>query len=177
MVGKGSFYESSIRIPLVVRIPGQQPQVRTELVSLGDLTATILSLAGCRIPEYADSRVLPGVHGLSAGAVRHHLVGTLSEGWMIYDGRWKLAKYITGEVVLFDLLEDPEEQNNLAGDRAVNGRLLELDSTLSREIQASLIVSHHDRKVYSDKPPTEDEEFGRRGWRRTYPRSVMDSLR
>ena len=35
---------------------------------------------------------------------------------MIYDGQWKLCKYSTGEVLLFDLSKDSNEQHNLMKD-------------------------------------------------------------
>jgi hypothetical protein len=40
----------------------------------------------------------------------------LTDGWCNFDGEWKLAKYATGESVLFNLIDDPDEQRNLAPD-------------------------------------------------------------
>jgi hypothetical protein len=96
---------------------------------------------------------------------------------MIYDGRWKLSKYATGEIVLFDLQEDPMEQINLAGERNLVDRYRQLDSILTQEILASSEESYHDRKVFEGKPPIDDEQFGKRGWKRPYPRSVTTEVR
>lgn len=53
-----AMYEDIYRIPGIIRIPGAAPQVRDELVSLTDCTATILELAGCDPSPAVDSRSL-----------------------------------------------------------------------------------------------------------------------
>ena len=44
------------------------------------------------------------------------IFGMLADGWMNFDGRYKLHRYSTGDELLFDLREDPTEQRNLAAD-------------------------------------------------------------
>lgn len=58
--GKGYLYDPGIHIPLIIHWPdGIEPrQVKTGLVSAVDITATILDLAGIKIPEYMDGRSL-----------------------------------------------------------------------------------------------------------------------
>jgi len=49
--GKNAYYEAACRIPLLVRHPGlEEPVFCQDLVSLTDVTATILALAGCGVP-------------------------------------------------------------------------------------------------------------------------------
>ena len=59
---KQFLYDGGIRVPLIIRWPGQlQPgSVRDELVSLIDLSATSLSWAGIEVPEYIEGRVFLG---------------------------------------------------------------------------------------------------------------------
>ena len=116
LIGKASFYESAWKIPLLARISGSVPgQVCNDLVDLLDVTATMLSTAGVDIPKHMDSRPLPGL-GLMGDSPRERIIGMLTDGWCNFDGEWKLAKYATGESVLFNLIVDPDEQRNLAPD-------------------------------------------------------------
>jgi arylsulfatase len=173
-IGKGTFYEGSIHVPLIVRLPeavratlGQAgAAVTDELVELGDVTATLLHLGGCTIPDYMDSIPLPGLG--ASRRERPYSIGMVSNGWMIYDGRWKLTKYATGEVLFFDLEQDPHEQQNLLHQPEHFARFLEFDSVLTQAIMHSITVSHYDRRVY-ESDLSQNPAFGREGWQRTYP--------
>jgi arylsulfatase A-like enzyme len=59
---KRSLYDSGLRVPLLIRWPGQvQPgTVDDELVSLLDLAPTVLSMAGVAIPAHMQGRVIVG---------------------------------------------------------------------------------------------------------------------
>ncbi len=138
--GKATFYESATHIPLLVRAPGNaEGTTCLDLVELRDVTATILALAGCDLPDYMDAQPLPTL-GLEGPSPRTHIFGYLTQSWMAFDGRYKLAKYSSatqgfepssdssnshtdpwkqhdmlsrGETHLFDLQNDPNEQHNL----------------------------------------------------------------
>lgn len=170
-IGKGTFYEGSIHVPLIVRpAGGVQAQVHSDLVALGDVTATMLALAGCDVPGYLDSKPLPRL-GLGKDRPRDYLYGMLAGGWMAFDGRWKLCKYDTGEHLLFDLDTDPLEQRNLIADPQASTDRARLDSALTQEIMRSVVLAHEDGRVYSaDK--SGDPVFGREGWQRPYPHQL-----
>ena len=113
--GKTSYYQAACHIPLLVCHPDFQASiVSNNLVTLTDVTATILGLAGCDIPTYMDATPLSGL-GLTDEGEREHIVGMLRNGWMLFDGTWKLCKYASG-AHLFNLEDDPDEQHNLARD-------------------------------------------------------------
>ena len=77
LIGKGTFYESSIHVPLIVHVPWtEEAAVCQDLVSLSDVTATMLCLAGCDVPEYMDSIPLPGL-GLPRSAPRECIIGMI----------------------------------------------------------------------------------------------------
>lgn len=183
LIGKGTFFESSCHIPLVVRPPRQnfdnkQPRQpanpRTDLVSLTDVTATLLASAGVGVPTYMDSLPLPGL-GLPTSK-RELLIGMLGGAWMAYDGEKKLAKYGTGETLMFDLVDDPEEQCNLLKEGASPNAWSQLDMAITTQIMRSIEFGHLDKQVYvSDL--SGDAEFGARGWARPYPNPLGDKLR
>ncbi|MEX0926926.1 MAG: sulfatase-like hydrolase/transferase [Dehalococcoidia bacterium] len=172
LIGKASFYESSIRVPLLVRLPdANSGTVSEDLVELRDVTATILQFAGIDLPDYMDARPLPGP-GMPGEIGRDRIFGLLSDGWMNFDGRYKLHRYSTGEVLLFDMQEDPQEQCNLAGDPAHAETLRRLEAELMQEIMESMNASMDDRLAHTGDL-SQDPAFGREGWQRPWPHPVM----
>ena len=170
LIGKGNFYEGSCRVPMLVRQPGHRATVDESLVSLMDVTGTLLGLAGVARPAHAQSLPLPGL-GLE-GPRRERLYGFLSGGVMNLDGRHKWVKYAGGESLLFDLDTDPQEQTNLA-DTADGRRVARrLDGELTARWLRSTQAAHSDRLV-AHGPLWDSVEFGRSGWQRTYPQSLQ----
>ncbi|MFE3108012.1 sulfatase-like hydrolase/transferase [Kitasatospora indigofera] len=119
-----AMYEDIYRIPGIVRVPGAPPQVRDELVSLTDCTATILELAGADPSPAVDSRsLLPLVRGeqpdwpqeLVAEFHGHHFPYPQR---MIRDDRYKLIVNPESVNELYDLGQDPHELTNRHGDPA-----------------------------------------------------------
>lgn len=168
LIGKASFYETCMRVPMIVHGPGiPAGQVNSDLVELRDVTTTILAAADQEIPLHMDSRPLPEI-GLTDEPARERIFGILSDGWMNYDGRWKLARYASGETTLFDLDTDPTEQLNQASDPAYSETMRRLDLEMSQEIMESLQYAFHDR-VAQAGDMSQDPGFGRKGWRRPWP--------
>ncbi|HUE76293.1 MAG TPA: sulfatase-like hydrolase/transferase, partial [Chloroflexota bacterium] len=62
LIGKGHFYESSFHVPMIACGPSvERATVRDDLVTLTDVTATILRIAGVNAPAHLDSRPMPGL--------------------------------------------------------------------------------------------------------------------
>ena len=174
--GKAAFFEAATHIPLLVRLPGESPgSVNSDLVELRDVTATMLGLAGCDLPDYMDARPLPGL-GLTDLPPRSRIFGMLTKGWMAFDGRWKLCKYSTGEALLFDLERDPQEQRNLADDPAHGPVLRRLDAELTREITESTVLGMHDR-LAAPYSLSRDQRFGHEGWEWTFPADASEATK
>jgi arylsulfatase A-like enzyme len=175
LIGKGTFFQSGIRVPLLAHIPWHGSTVCSDLVTLSDVTATILRLAGCDIPDYMDSLPLPRLD-LSHGPSRDCIVGMIQGGWMIYDGEWRLSRYATGEALLFHVKADPHEQHNLFHDPGYIGVRDSLDARLTQAIMRSMREANQDRRVYT-RDLSQHAWFGREGWQRLYPRPVSaDSM-
>ncbi len=173
-IGKGTFFESSIHVPLMVRLPWtNESKTCTDIVELGDVTATMLHFGGCEIPDYMDSIPLPELD-ISRKNRRERVIGMVRGGWMIYDGQWKLCKHASGEVLLFNLSEDPNEQHNLMKDSRYQEEYARLDAELTREIMDSMALSHESKRVYS-KDLAGNPAFGKEDWQRPYPRNIADA--
>ena len=168
IAGKGTFYEAAAHIPLLVSAPGRaRGATCSDLVELRDVTATMLTLAGCELPTYMDAQVLPGLD-LGGPQVRSHIFGMLTKGWMAFDGRYKLCKYSSGEAMLFDLDKDRHEQDNLIADLGYAEVYRRLDAGLTREVMNAMAFAMHDRMPlpYS---MSGDEDVAREGWAFRFP--------
>lgn len=131
---KQSPYDGGLRTPLMIRWPGHvNPQQSQRVVSSLDIAPTLLAATGNeRSPD------MPGIDLLAAGAMEkprpifgecftHDIVdldqpaASLRWRWCIVDDRWKLIipanrNDASGEPELFDLLNDPFENRDLAAE-------------------------------------------------------------
>jgi len=143
--GKQSHYDGGIRIPFMARMPGViRPGTTTDYAGLNfDLFPTCLDLAGIESPEEIDAvSLLPLMRGQKIDQPRD-LYFVRREGGIAYAGKsyeaiirgpWKLMQNSPFEPrELYNLQDDPQEMNNLAGQRP---RIFnELSTALSRQIQ------------------------------------------
>lgn len=141
--GKNCFFEASVRVPLIVWYPRSvRPGQHDELVEAVDVLPTLFELAGLEepyenqgrslVPLIADSdrrysprecvfseNVIPEVitsgrldfefiKGEGIKGVRH------PDAKMVRTRRWKLNYYPGNGEELYDLQNDPREENNLA---------------------------------------------------------------
>lgn len=142
---KHTFYEDSVRVPLIMAWPGSLPegQRRDQVVNLIDVTATMLEATGA--PK------LPNADGVSFWDVAQNstapwqnltfseycqgsrfdwgIPGTTQNRMVRYD-RYKLNYYHRKPPQLFDLHDDPDELHDLADDPRYAG----IRSQLTREV-------------------------------------------
>ena len=139
MFWKSNFFEGSVRVPLMASWPGRFAEGLTvdHIVNLVDIAPTLLDLAGADpFPHPIRGRSLRGF--LAGGGVddwenetysEHYNTLNLPPGRMIRVDQWKLVHYHANETpMLFNMVEDPEEFHDLAGDPAhaqVREQLLE----------------------------------------------------
>lgn len=126
--GKGSCWEGGLRVPLIIRYPGNQAgnEINTPVISC-DLYPTLLSLAGREVrdgqaPDGIDLKPLlvgNAPEGLNRDTLHFHYphyYPTTTPVSAIRKKNWKLLEfYETGlSVELYDLDNDPGETTNLA---------------------------------------------------------------
>lgn len=135
LILKGPFhYEEMIRVPFLARWPGVIPEgLRSErIVSLTDLAPTFLNAAGVTIPKRMQGKNLMDL--LTGNDIQVHK-GVFCENHQeptkifletYVTERYKITVYFNrpwGE--LFDLVEDPNEKNNLwEEDQTLRSRML-----------------------------------------------------
>jgi len=119
LIGKQNMYEHSMRVPLMVAGPGVQAGKKLNgAVYLQDIMATTLELAGVKTPDYVEFKsLMPMIRGERSrnydevyGAYTRDL-----QRMIIAEGH-KLILYPKVPVArLYNLKDDPQEMNDLAG--------------------------------------------------------------
>ena len=163
---KHLFFETSIHVPLFLHYPGQEKSLVCEKpVKNGDIIPTTMLYAGLDIPHNFDLQILPGLPVSGKNPGREYLWGATDLGMMIRTEEWKLSVYITGEMQLTNLIEDPFEQTDYSDKPECRSILKELylkiiKNTIEamQERNRDLLIPFGDKKV-----------FGKRGWQRPYP--------
>ncbi|MCU1351759.1 MAG: N-acetylglucosamine-6-sulfatase [Acidimicrobiales bacterium] len=153
LVGKGHYYEESIRVPLQVRGPGIAAGTLPRLTSNIDITPTVVDLTGAKAPAgfFDGQSFADDLHGQATipnpGEVLLFGCRTTSgfasfcggnrdfmgEGWGVRTDRYLLGTFAqSGEAQLFDLQTDPNELTNLIDDPALAGVQADLTARLAR---------------------------------------------
>jgi arylsulfatase A-like enzyme len=117
---KGVMYESSARVPLLLRAPGRVSggKVNDTVVDNTSIMPTLLELAGVPAPAGVQGKSLaPLLRGNNAAAPE--VAYSYLADKMVRQGDWKLiaplARSRSGKMELYNVARDPEEQNNLYG--------------------------------------------------------------
>ena len=163
---KRTYYEESLRVPLIVSCPERYPSgIRRENVSLVDLFPTILEFAGCsagrNLTEDLDgSSLLPLLGGDASewenhvlfeylgGGVRTPMLGTRR-------GNWKYVCFHELPPLLFDLETDPHELENLAeipeyATKVEELHQLAVGSTDISELRKRVVRSQKQRQIVQE---------------------------
>jgi arylsulfatase A-like enzyme len=138
MAAKRIFYESSANIPMILSANKGNPKagvgvVDDRLVAFCDVMPTLLDLCDIPVPDTVDGQ------SMVSEARRSHVYGECGEddhaSRMIRDERHKLIYYPVGNhFQLFDLIDDPREMTDLAGDPAHAQTLTRVQEVLLSEM-------------------------------------------
>ena len=116
---KSSFYDSACRVPLIISYPGRMDsgKVCTSPVSLMDIFPTLTDLCSIDCPEdvsgHSLRKVIQGKGGEERPVFAEDTLGTVCR--MVRLGPWKYNTYLGMKPELFNLRDDPGEENNLSG--------------------------------------------------------------
>lgn len=142
--GKNCFFESSVRVPFMLSLPGRiKPARYDELIETIDLMPTLLDFISVPEPVECQGRSFaPLIADMGRDYLPHDVVfsenvipevinsGGLDlpfekgkgvdgirhpDAKMVRSNRWKYCYYADGYAELYDLSKDPVEANNLAG--------------------------------------------------------------
>lgn len=165
---KRTFYDPSVKVPLIVSCPGRVPEGKrvSEVVSLVDLAATIMKLAD--VPDCdtwisksdGDSfqkLLLEGADDewKDEALSEYYGEGPIEPMVMVRKGRYKYVYVHNHEPLLFDLKEDPGEVHNLAEFPEYQALITQLRSRITSEVEIEsiredIVQSQQDRLLVAE---------------------------
>jgi len=157
--GKMNFYQESQCVPLYARVPGVDPRVVRERVSLADLAPTLADLGGCEVTYRMDGQslapLLRGERPEDPNAVifsEYHGYLSPSDMYMVVRGDYKYCHYLREPCELYNLAEDPGEEDNRIDDPSLEPIRAELEA----EIRKRVDIERFDERVrdYNDQRRT-----------------------
>lgn len=173
--GKGNgtwplnFWENSVRVPFIAHLPGQNTHREIDShVSACGYFSTICNLAGVTPPEDPLRAGTSFANLLAEDAEDSHSVVVYDEyggGRMIRNGQWKLVDRYDGPREIYNLNEDPDERDNIAGSKShyaleqdlsielqdwFKQHETKMDSAYKRDVRGVGQI-HPPRKMYDDK--------------------------
>jgi len=129
LVGKQNMYDHSVRVPLIVFGKGIPENKRVDIpVYLQDIMPSTLELAGIEIPDYVEFKSLFPLIRDEKNVQYQAIYGAYQDYQrMITEEGYKLIMYPRVPVArLYNLVEDPYEMDDLAGDPAFDEKMKEL---------------------------------------------------
>lgn len=140
-LGKKTFHEATVRIPLIARWPSRIPagKVSDALVEIVDVFPTLVEAGGSDPSARCLGRSLWPLIRNDSAEIRDWQISEIGYGEarvMLRSRKWKIAIDAGGlAYMLYDLECDPNEQHNLAGQLAVRGVELQLRQFLASKLK------------------------------------------
>ncbi len=131
-------YETSMRIPLIVRAPGKQQGVSSfALVETIDLYPTLCEAAGLPLPQHLEGKSFLGLLDDPKAAHKSAAVGRYGRGDTIRTHRYRFTEYRNGQgkllgTMLYNHVDDPGETVNIVKQPELAETVAELAKQLSQ---------------------------------------------
>jgi choline-sulfatase len=120
---KVSLHEESVRVPMIIKVPGKTPAVCNSFVELLDLYPTIAELAGLETSKHLQGKSLAKTIENPNHEVRK-MAFSVSQGgktFLLRTEKWAYIQYdedAKSGIELFDMENDPKQFTNLANKAA-----------------------------------------------------------
>ena len=120
---KVSLHEESVRVPMIIKVPGKKPAVCNSFVELLDLYPTVAELAGIETSKHLQGKSLAKTIENPNHKVRK-MAFSVSQGgktFLLRTEKWAYIQYdedAASGIELFDMENDPKQFTNLAGKAA-----------------------------------------------------------
>jgi len=137
---KVSLHEESVRVPMIIKVPGKKPAVCNSFVELLDLYPTIAELAGLETSKHLQGKSLAKTIENPNHEVRK-MAFSVSQGgntFLLRTEKWAYIQYdedAKSGIELFDMENDPKQFTNLA-DKATHAKTV---SFFQKELRKKLI--------------------------------------
>ena len=138
---KVSLHEESVRIPLVIKVPGRKPGTCSSFTEMLDLYPTLAELAGLEYPEHVQGKSLVPLLKDRDLSVRD-MAFSVTQGGRTFLVRTDQYAYIQYDedagsgMELFDMHKDPQQFYNLALDPDYQEVVEEYQNKLKKKLEA-----------------------------------------
>ena len=116
---KVSLHEESVRVPLIIKVPGKKPGLCNSFAELIDLYPTLAGLANLEYSEHLQGNSLARTIDNPGYSVRD-TVFTVSQGgrtFLLRTDKWAYIQYdedAGSGIELYDMINDPKQYTNLS---------------------------------------------------------------
>jgi len=133
--------EESVRVPMIIKVPGKKPGVCHSLVEMLDMYPTVAELAGLKISEHLQGKSLVKTldnpdHSVRDAAFSMHRRNR-EFSYLLRTEKWAYIQYdeVAGSgMELFDMEYDTKQYNNLAN----NPQYLEIVQNFQKKLKTKL---------------------------------------
>lgn len=137
---KVSLHEESVRVPLIIKVPGKKAAVCNSFVELLDLYPTISELAGIKTSEYLQGKSLIGTLDNPELSVRDMAFSVTQGGksFLLRTQKWAFIQYnedASEGMELYDMENDPKQYVNLAEDKQYSELVLDFQEKLKLKLK------------------------------------------
>lgn len=137
---KVSLHEESVRVPMIIKVPGKKPAVCHSFAELVDLYPTIAELAGLEYSEHLQGKSLAKTLDNPEHAVRDMAFSVTQGGksFLLRTDKWAYIQYdedAGAGIELFDMEKDPEQFTNLAENPAYETVVDDFKEKLKHKLQ------------------------------------------
>ncbi len=136
---KVSLHEESVRVPLIIKVPGKAPAVCNSFAELLDLYPTLAELAGLKASDALQGKSLVTTLDNPTAKVREYAFSVTQGGksFLIRNHKWAYIQYdedAGAGMELFDMEHDAKQYNNLA----YNPHYAKVVETMKRTLREKL---------------------------------------
>jgi arylsulfatase A-like enzyme len=146
-IAKKIFYEEAVRVPFLMRWPGElPPHVNPSCLNTPDIAPTLLGLLGLPVPASMEGADLSAqARGEAAPDSAPALLQGMGHTFQWHDGdEWRAARdaqytyaeMLDGPTYLFDHADDPYQRTNLADDPAHSEARERLSTWMHEKMEA-----------------------------------------
>lgn len=136
---KVSLHEESVKVPMMIKVPGKKPAVVNSFTELIDLYPTLADLAGLEYPKSIQGKSLKTLLDHPEKNMRD-MAFSVSQGgksFLIRTEKWAYIQYnedASEGMELFDMEKDPQQFHNLAHDPAYSKVVKEMQAKLAKKL-------------------------------------------